>query len=164
MKPSLCPLVSLFSVILACGGTSVIDGGAGGASAASTTNSTTGTSNSASSSSASNGSSTSSGGQGGSGPSCDDLEKSYAAEMMKALVCDPFIDAPQCTKKVMGDLVCQCDLFVNAANGDSIAKLESYQAEYEKLNCMPNIACDCAPATSASCLPNGNSGQCVADD
>ena len=161
MKHSLYMCLSLVSAAVACGGTSVIDGGAGGnaASAATTTDTST---NSTSGTGGSGGSASStSTGQGGNIPTCEGLEKAYAVELELALACDPFIDVPQCTEIVLSDLACQCEVYVNAANGESISKLQALAEEYKKQGCMPNFACDCLPAISGTCQAEGNSGTCV---
>ena len=144
----------------ACGGSSTIDrtGAGGGGTTSTTTNTSMGTAGNTGT--AGGGGTTS--GQGGGTYTCDELEEAYAADIQSALVCDPDIDFEQCTLLLPGDLVCQCQVYVNPENVGEVNALQAYLDEYATLLCDPGLACSCAQPVSGSCeADSATGGECV---
>ena len=84
---------------------------------------------------------------------CTDLQSEYVTAMIAAKTCQSGLTTPQCTKKVLDSLACNCPTYVQDDK-----QLQALQKQYQGLGCpkMPSIpVCPpvgCPPASGGACI------------
>jgi len=87
---------------------------------------------------------------------CETINKQYKNQLAQAKKCNSYLNIPQCSKIVNGDLSCGCPLYVH-----DTSPLKSSMDKWSSLGCskvMPPCGIKCPPAPKASCI----NGTCMA--
>lgn len=106
------------------------------------------------------------GAPGGGGAPCASLSAAYLDTLKKAKACNPFIDMEECTATVADALDCPCaNTYVNPGNSEAMKTLSDLKYFWDAQKCGEGIGCPaiaCEPPLSGSCTPDstGSSGVC----
>lgn len=88
---------------------------------------------------------------------CDEIANEYDAELQLVRICNPLVNALQCTKLHYRALRCPgCGSYVNPANASALARLAELERVWKAQRCGEGIMCpaiDCMDPRSGSCEP-----------